>query len=410
MPDGSFSGATNEVSDKRFVWGRNDLSLMPTLYKNESIAFCSKVDDLEVVVLERFKDIGFSLGVHSIEYNKEKKMLTMSTEQNAIKGTSMQVELDKAKSKNIQIETINGMPVTESMLNTSGILTCLDEDATYKLGYYAGTYYTESVVTADTNFFVSYEIFATDHISYTKNGYLSITMPSYLKSGYYFINGFGFFKYIAEDKGTVDIASIDMNEETNPDEVYGIEVVDYASYTVNVPEVKENMFFKIELINEADDATATLVSPSGTEYNFNEEYEGMYTCYLGSVMAGTWTINITPATLSIDSVKLISVPIALQTYSSECVAELNEGDNVTFKVSYDIIEKASTYNRILCVLVDPMGNVYNFSNDTKNKILTCHMPYSQDGMYTVKTYYYADYVEIKNYSCTTIDGNKIEMY
>lgn len=410
MPEASFSGITTKVTDDRVFWVGKDIALIPTLYKNESIAFSSQIDNLEAVILERFEYLGYSIGAYFIEYDNEKNLMDLYTDSNAVKGTSMYNVLTKAKSKNIKIETVNGKTVTADMLNNNGIFTCFEKNANYELGYYAGTYYTESTVKADTQYFSSYEIFLTDQISYTKNGYLSITMPDYLKSGYYYINGCGIFRYINEDKGSVDIASVDYNVPTTAEDIYGEDVSKYQSYSMTLDETKENMYFRIILDDsENEDIEAVLTSPAGVEYYFSKENDNLYTCYLGVIQAGKWTVRINTPEDKVKEASLISIPSTLKTYMTEYVAQLEEGESVTFELDYEIKDRNGTYNKMLVVLVSPDGTVNNFVHNYNNYNYTSKVPYTQSGIYTIKAYYYTDYVDIKDVIYLTDDGKKKQL-
>ena len=411
MPDGTVQNMTNKPNPERIVWVGKDINLIPTLYKNESIAYCSESDSLEYVILERFENIGYSIGSYLSEYDMEKGLISLNTEHNLVSGTSMKSTLSNAKSKSIKIETINNQPVEQNMLNDSGIFTCFEENLSYTLGYYAGTYYTESTVIADTQYLISYEIFQTDQIEYTKNGYLSITMPDYLKSGYYYINGSGFFRYVAEEKQNADIASIDFNTPTSSEDIYGVDISKYQTYSCDITQNETDMVFNIELGENPtnEEVDIIIMSPAGAQYSAELESENTYTCYLGSVQAGKWHIIISPLTLEVESILLTNIPVTLSTQYEEFNVELQKGQSVTFNISYEIDIKNDNYNKFLCVVTAPDGTLYNFIADKRNKQFTCDIPYTQEGTYSIKIYYYSAYTSITNVSCEDNTGQQIEI-
>lgn len=403
MPDGTFKGKSSKTSDSRVLWGRDDLAMVPTLYKNESIAYCSETDNLESVVLERFKDIGYSIGAYNVSYDDEKGMFALKVGSNLVKNTSVFYALKEAKSTNIQIETLNGELISPLMLNSSGVFSCMEKDGRYKIGYYAGTYYTESVVTADLNYFVSYEIFDIDNISYTRNGYVSITMPDYLKSGYYLINGVGLFKYVAEEKGT-DIATLDMNTPTYDSYGNGTNSIETQTYNLSVQEDQTNMCVTLILNRITDSTRIELISPNGIKYNFNEEEGNKYTCYLGTVAAGQWKIIISPYDIVVQEAYLSAIPVMLRTNSAMYEIDFEEGDRASINVKYSIEQKNTDYNKVLCVITAPDGTVLNTSNNSRTKEITCDIPYTQEGKYTVRFYYYSGYVSPVEVTVTSQDG------
>lgn len=64
MPDGTASGTVEKPSESRLLWMNEDEGLVPTLYKKEVVAFPSEKSEEKDSKLERFKDIGWSLGMY----------------------------------------------------------------------------------------------------------------------------------------------------------------------------------------------------------------------------------------------------------------------------------------------------------------------------------------------------------
>ena len=244
MPENQpFTGRSEMVDVNRVAYFGLDEEKIPTLYKGESIALASADDVAESITLERFKDLGYSIGVYGAEYNTQTQDIYFPV-QNVVPGCSIYNNLS-GKSRNYRIMYVNDEPVDMDMINTSGVFTCFEKGQTYKIGYFAGTYYEEVEVKADVWMLCSYEIIKTNAPSMTKNGYASYTVPEDLKSGYYLVEGQGFFRYIAAERGTVDETQIAWN-----DPYYTIENEEYISattqnYTIELDKRYTNVEFEI---------------------------------------------------------------------------------------------------------------------------------------------------------------------
>lgn len=413
-PNATFSSKSMSVDPKRIIWLGKDESLIPTLYKGESIAYASKVANLDSVILERFKYEGYSVGAYLVEYDFEKNMINMTVGSNSIEGTSMHKVLSNAKSKYIRVEALNDTPVNSAMINESGIFTCLEENATYEFCYYAGTYYTKSQVQADTKYLTSYEIFKIDSIEDTKNGYVSISLPEEMESGYYLIDGAGLFKYIAHEKGTVEESSLDYNIATNKAEVKESVNTNSQAYAITLKEEMVNQEFRIEYEDDQGiDVSAVLVSPNGDTYELQGDYidrSGMNTsdktqqktCTLASVIKGQWTMYITPADLKVN-IEMINTSVTIMAQTKEYSTNIEGKEYAEFMVEYE----GSNNTQMLAILTDPNGKIYNFNPAKKS--LRASLTEVPNGLYTVKVYYFDYATTLTNAYVNTKDesGNVI---
>lgn len=67
----------------------------------------------------------------------------------------------------------------------------LTKDAVANCDAYIGTTLVSINATADTQMFTSFELYTTEDYSNSPDGYAIVTIPDYLKSGYYLINNAG---------------------------------------------------------------------------------------------------------------------------------------------------------------------------------------------------------------------------
>lgn len=363
------SGSGRELDASKCAWAIKDETLIPSYYKNELIARAGKKIDRQALTLERFRDCGFSIALHGAQY--EDGYISFKASSGTIKGTSARNAFDMEKSDNILIETINGVPVNETMLNEAGIITGMEQDAEYEITYYAGTYYGTATVTADTHFFQSYEIYSLNDIEITKNGYVSIKLPDDLECGYYDIDGAGFFKYYNFKKADGDTAEVDYNVpyyNSEEDQIlaYSQQFVfnlDYAARNMSV----RAAFEPNSVTNSSGMVMMLLTTPDGRHMKVETEKDtGEILCDMDESMPGEWLVNLTPQSMTVTDVQIISnkedaeatkevytldfdqdmtgVIFTLQYEGSgEVTAQITDEDSK----SYEMVKKSGTNNDIV---------------------------------------------------------------
>lgn len=90
-------------------------------------------------------------------------------------------------------------------------------DATYICEWYTGTYYQDYEMTANIHPFVAFETFKTYDYEFLHSNCISITIPSWFTTGYYYVQDLGLFRYVSEEdaasyNGDPYDASIDWNQ------------------------------------------------------------------------------------------------------------------------------------------------------------------------------------------------------
>ena len=362
--------------------------LIPSYYKNELIAYPSETGTLDKIVIERFKDIGYSLGIYNATFNSETGYIEFSVSQNVPIASSAYKVLSEGKSDSIQLVSIDDQPVTEEMINSNGIFTGLEANRSYKIGYYAGTYYTTADITADEYFIQSYERYFVDAAELTRHGYLSIVMPDDAKSGYYMVNEAGLFKYYNYEKGDRNNAQEDMNEPyyANREE----QLSAYSQqYVVSISEKTKYVAFECTYNKgtyEDIDISGVLTAPDGKEYILiNDTENNKLTIMLTEAMAGRWTINIAPKDLVVTD---ISAKSTLN--PNEAVKDIYEfaisdpDENILFYATY------RGNGVIWGIIENENGEAVDMDIDEKNKMLSYTYPYLPSGTYKMTVYHYSD--------------------
>lgn len=400
-PEGSASGIVNSPTASRLFWMNKDKSLIPSLYKDELIAFPSEKTNLTEIRLERFEEVGWSLGFYG-GYMDDQGYICYSIGQNCIKGSDAYEKLNDKKSDNIRIVSINDEPVTKEMLNDAGVITGLEKDGQYVIGLYAGTYYGTITLTADRYFVESFEIMSVPKANDTRNGYLAIYMPDEFPSGWYAINGKGLFKYYNYKKGDDNDEEVDMNQAYYQTLADSMEA--YAQqYVASVEEKTENVLFSVRYATDVysdEEVTAVLIAPDGTQYGMTSENGVAYT-EISDVMAGRWKISVMPQDLEITNVTTESTKPEMDAVHEEREFIIEEDDaNIQFYATY------TGNGEVWGTVENQNGESRILDADTQNKFLTTTYAYLPAGTYKVTVYHYVD-TQITDIGYG-IDGNNVE--
>lgn len=388
--------STDTKRDKKIVFLGRDFETVPTLYKGEIIALATKNTKFKKAEVIRYEVIGYTLGMYGLKKNEDTGTLDLNTNNNLAKGSNAINTLKKKTySADLQIVSINDQPVSESMVNDTGIFNCLEENGLYTVEYYSGSKITSSQLKADMFALQEYEYYEIDEAENTTNGYYALSLPEDAKSGYYYIEGAGMFRYIADKKGTNELA-IDMNEPYYTDE-YSAEDAYAQRYSVEfdvrMANVTVNLKYDPSSINDVEGIAGKAVSPDDTEYALNVDYEhSLITVSLLEAMAGKWNIYIQPKDISIIDADIVSSANQQEiTQETRNFTFEEPQENTQFVVRYDAPQaERDKKTEIYALLVFPDGTTQEFEHNQKNKVLTCTVPYINGGDFTVKIYHYTD--------------------
>lgn len=398
---------TNNVglSKKKAAWLIKDEGLIPTCYENEYLAQASsKVVLDKPLTLERYKDTGYSFGINSAQF---KDGYIQFTSNNIIKDTSAYEEFQDASAtntgnSNIMIETIDGEYVTQDMVNEAGVIVRLEQDKEYTVTYYLGTYYKTATVKADVHFLQCFEVYSVNDREITKNGYIRINLPEYLKSGWYRLSNVGFFKYYDYKKGEESLTLTDMNEPYYLTEEEQITAYS-QQFTFNLENNTDGLAVVAEYSAGSDDeaseiTTSTddsvimmLTSPDGKVLTANATIaDGKIECSMTSSSAGKWIVNIMPQSLNIKSVGIEPLEDTQEaTKENFEIVTTEASTGITVAVSY------RGEGNVRAQVIEEDGTSHDLSLDKnyKNndeKRLTYTFSYMAAGTYKINVYHYPD--------------------
>ena len=212
----SSSGSLNTSSKgnpERVIWLKNDLNSIPVMRRGEKIVFHSSTKLITRLNIERYYDLGYSIGIAKLKENKSTGRFTLDIRDSALtvdpNSDAKQLQ-DITANGQIIIDSIGDTPLRSGNVSPSGTIIGLEKDKTYAVNAYLGTNLHSKNIKADVRILASSEGHKIEKFDFSGNKTVEFQFPSYYNSGYYLINGFGLVRYISDDKVGVD-DEIDMN-------------------------------------------------------------------------------------------------------------------------------------------------------------------------------------------------------
>lgn len=382
---------SNKVDESRVIPLYDNERLVPSHYIGELIAYSSDKEILSEVILERYKDLGHSIGVWGGTFDANGYFF-FEKSKTVVKDSSLGQVLKDSSSEEVRIVAIDGVPVTKDNVNLkSGTITGLEGNQTYTVQMYVGTQYCEYELAADTLMLQSYEIYFYDNsnLDFSSNGYMCFVTPEDLKSGYYNINGQGLFKYFSHHKGDGD--DVDMNVSYYESERERLEAYS-RQYTIDVNTKVKDMAIRVyyDFNYEIDESeiTGCVFSPSGEKYDMErKDTDNLLELALTQAEIGEWTVNVSPKTLPIVDVKVDSTKV-------EEEATLKQQDFTFTEKATNIVFVAETKgnDEVYGYIVAPDGRTYDMTYDYDKETNTGRIHYEMAfigvGIYQVKIYYH----------------------
>ncbi len=403
---GCVTNDSSVLDESRVLITMDDNTLIPNHYSNELVAFPSDKLSFTEVTLERFADLGYSIGAYNGDITDE-GYLYFNTDEDVVSDSSFGTAISETESTDIRVVSIDGELLTTDQINTKcGVITGLEKDKTYLIGYYAGTKYFEKEITADCRVYEAYEMYSYDesYISDTPNGYMAFNTPTDLKSGYYNINGHGLFRYYNFERGTQDENEVAMNDSYYQDEQSKIEAYS-RQYNISVPNRVKDMKVTVELqkeslaeLSDTDSVQGVIFAPDGTKLDMEyDEEEKELTISMTEAMAGDWTLNVMPKSVEIENVDVETDEIAQEATCEETEFTLPaDRENIEFIAEYTKSNNNEEVT-IFGTIQTEDGHTYDMTvtsdttdSDNPKHYISYELPYAAAGKYIVRIYHYPE--------------------
>lgn len=215
------SSITKVIDPNRIIKYTKNTEKIPKLYHEDELVYVSAINPPGIVVWERFKDRGYSSGISKIFINDTGRAQFTKDPINTLSYSDIGSKI-AAIEDNIEfvLEKVNNVYLDSSQLSDIGTILNLEKDKLYPFEFYIGTNYYNIDVMADTNYFQSWEIYASNQFDYTKEGYAIITIPEGLSPGYYNINGTGLVCYMGNTPKSDIPEDIDLSQPGSKDNAF----------------------------------------------------------------------------------------------------------------------------------------------------------------------------------------------
>lgn len=194
--------SSDENLSQRYLWFTNNTinksDLIPTVTSSTPLVaiFAKDKDMPSLYTLEKYAYKGYTIGCHI--YKDQDDTLIMDTSDTLDDSSAGQGMEDYDDQDYYIISKLNGsddLPV-KNIDNNMQILLGLEKDKYYEIEFYRGTYYETLTTVADTLILQSEDLIVLQNpYKRTTNGYFTMVLPDNLEAGYYYICGYGLFRY-----------------------------------------------------------------------------------------------------------------------------------------------------------------------------------------------------------------------
>lgn len=201
-PEGTVNWNDNKnIAHTIWFTSSNDYEI-PTLYPGDELIYISKTTaPSDGIKWERYADYGYTIGVANLEGATSGHFRILLDVDKGYAGY-LNFESDAAALSNytrvseLYLDKIGNVPVRDNLVSEGGTVIGLEKDGKYLCEWYTGTYYQDYEMVANNHTFCIMEEFTTYEYEFLHSKAISITIPEWFKSGYYYVGGVGLFRYV----------------------------------------------------------------------------------------------------------------------------------------------------------------------------------------------------------------------
>lgn len=191
-----------------YIWFTGYDKAIPVLEKGDKLAFYSTQTIPSELQFSRLNDFGYTVG---IKFEKDKEFGNLIFPFNAegynptspVQNYMMQAVIEQSKGSTVAVKEVNGKEFKETMLSVDGFMKGLTKDAMYKFYYYQGTVYKDINIKADTHVFLKDYMLPSSSYEQLKDKIFIVNLPSSITDGYWYVEGFGMFRYVGDEKSVI---------------------------------------------------------------------------------------------------------------------------------------------------------------------------------------------------------------
>jgi hypothetical protein len=202
-PSGEINWTKNTYIDHTIWFTSSNDDDIPTFYPGDALLYISSTTvPYEGISWERFADYGYTIGVANMEDDLSGHYYIINSGEYGYSGyiyadSDANVLSQYQNVSNLFLDKIGSVKVRDNFISDGGTIFGLEKNKKYVCEWYTGTYYQDFEMKADVHAFGSMETFMTYDYEFLHSNCISIIMPTWLKTGYYYIDGLGFFRYLS---------------------------------------------------------------------------------------------------------------------------------------------------------------------------------------------------------------------
>ncbi len=242
-PTGDINFMGDETADmsqyKRSIWMASDKdNQIPTVCSGNALIYVSDTAVPDEIIFERFADYGYSIGISNMipDGGGHYYIVYSDTGEDDykyyvdMKSDAADVAQFDTLSR-LYLDKVGDMTVSEDNVSDGGTVMGLEKDQYYTCEFYTGTFYQDFRLRADIHCFGELERFICHDYEFLHANCIRIEIPEWFKSGYYFVQGVGLFRYVAEEdmaayNGQPYDPDIDWNDPIKMYDEYGVCIFD----------------------------------------------------------------------------------------------------------------------------------------------------------------------------------------
>ena len=235
--DINFSGEEKEETYEyqRSIWFLTDTDKeIPTLTSKDALIYISDTKVPEEIVFERFADYGYSIGISGLKEDESGHyyITFAETDEDDYKHY-IYLESDASDLTEfntitrLYLDKVGGTLVRNENVSDGGTVLNLEKGKAYICEFYTGTFYQDFKLKANVRCFGSLERFICYDYEFLHANCIRIEIPDWFKSGYYFVEGVGLFRYVTDEdlrvyNGLTYDESIEWNDPIKQYDEYGV--------------------------------------------------------------------------------------------------------------------------------------------------------------------------------------------
>lgn len=208
------SGTVNWGKDSfitHTIWftGNEDKNI-PTLYSGDKLLYVSSNNiPYEGIEWERFADYGYTIGVANMVVDESGHYHISNDDGKGFNGyvcsvsDANQLNENFTAVSNLFLDKIGGIKIRKDNVTEGGTVKNLVKNKEYVCEWYTGTIYQDFKMTANVHTFGLLESFTTYDYEFLHSNCIEISIPSWFKSGYYYVAGIGMFRYVSKSDASL---------------------------------------------------------------------------------------------------------------------------------------------------------------------------------------------------------------